>query len=241
MLSPRSLKKSEVQRKVVCEEFKEHYIDKPYGDAWFKMRELAYKNHPYKWMTIGKELSHIEQARLNDVKNFFFRHYRPNNAIMVVAGNVDTAEVKRLAEKWFDNIEAGEQYIRQLPQETAQTEARKQEVRADVPLDAFYKCWHIDGRTSKEYYADDLITDILGGGESSRLYQKLVKELQLFVNIQCYHFGSLDPGLICIEGKLVKGVDMKAAEEAVEAVLKDFRENLISDNRLQKVKTKRKV
>jgi len=233
-----SEKSLEVQRKVVCEEFKEHYLDKPYGDAWFKMRELAYKQHPYRWMTIGKELAHIEQAQLSDVKAFFFKHYRPVNAILVVAGNIDVEEVKRLAEKWFGDIESGEKYVRQLPQEPEQTEARRLEVTADVPLDAFYKCWHIGGRLNKEYYVADLITDILGGGESSRLYQKLVKEQQLFVNIQCYHFGSLDPGIICIEGKLVKGVDIKAAEAAVEAILKEFKKQIISDKELQKVKNK---
>ncbi|MGC4235719.1 MAG: pitrilysin family protein [Niabella sp.] len=233
-----SEKSLEVQRKVVCEEFKEHYIDKPYGDAWFKMRELAYKNHPYKWMTIGRELSHIEEARLEDVKKFFFRYYRPNNAIMVVAGNVETATVRQLAEKWFGSIEPGEKYIRNLPPEEAQPEARVEEVSAEVPLDAFYKTWHIEGRMSPQYHAMDLLTDILGGGESSRLYQKLVKELQLFVNIQCYHFGSLDPGLLAIEGKLVKGADMKAAEAAVEAVLDDIRQNLIPGEELEKVKNK---
>lgn len=233
-----SEKSLEVQRKVVCEEFKEHYIDKPYGDAWFKMRELAYKNHPYKWMTIGRELAHIEEAQLEDVKKFFFRYYRPNNAIMVVAGNVETATVRQLAEKWFGSIEPGEKYIRNLPTEGVQPEARVEEVSAEVPLDAFYKTWHIEGRMSVQYHAMDLLTDILGGGESSRLYQKLVKELQLFVNIQCYHFGSLDPGLLAIEGKLVKGADMKVAEAAVEAVLDDIRQHLISVEELEKVKNK---
>lgn len=233
-----SEKSLEVQRKVVCEEFKEHYIDKPYGDAWFKMRELAYKNHPYKWMTIGRELAHIEEAQLEDVKKFFFRYYRPNNAIMVVAGNVETATVRQLAEKWFGSIEPGGKYIRNLPTEGVQPEARVEEVSAEVPLDAFYKTWHIEGRMSVQYHAMDLLTDILGGGESSRLYQKLVKELQLFVNIQCYHFGSLDPGLLAIEGKLVKGADMKVAEAAVEAVLDDIRQHLISVEELEKVKNK---
>ncbi len=233
-----SEKSLEVQRKVVCEEFKEHYIDKPYGDAWFKMRELAYKNHPYKWMTIGKQLSHIEEAQLEDVKNFFFKYYRPNNAVMVVAGNVETSRVKALAEKWFGNIEAGEKRDRNLPVEATQNEARTQEVKADVPLDGFYKTWHIEGRLSDQYHAMDLLTDILGGGESSRLYQKLVKELQLFVSIQCYHFGSIDPGLLTIEGKLVKGVDIKAAEAAVEAILQDIKDNLITNEELEKVKNK---
>src|SRR3982750_3930651 len=123
-----SEKSLEVQRKVVCEEFKEHYINKPYGDAWHKMRELAYQVHPYRWMTIGKELSHVEKAQLQDVKEFFFKHYRPVNAILVVAGNVTIEQVKTLAEKWFGPIEPGERYVRQLPAEPPQTAPRKLEV-----------------------------------------------------------------------------------------------------------------
>ncbi|MBO9618225.1 MAG: insulinase family protein [Niabella sp.] len=239
MLSLAFNKKSlEVQRKVVVEEFKEHYLEKPYGDVWFKLRELAYKKHPYRWMTIGKELSHIENAQLDDVKNFFFKHYRPNNAIMVVAGNVTTEAIKTLAEKWFGNIPAGDSPDRKLPAEETQTQSRKMEVHADVPLDAFYKCWHIADRLSDDYYAADLITDILGGGESSRLFEKLVKELQLFVNIQCYHMGSIDPGIICIEGKLTKGANMKDAEAAIEQLLTTLKEVAVSPAELQKVKNK---
>ena len=140
-------KSLEVQRKVVVEEFKEHYINKPYGDVWFKMRQLAYKEHPYRWMTIGSELSHIEQARLEDVKQFFFKYYRPANAILVVAGKVGAAQVKELAEKWFGNIPAGEKYSRDLPREPRQHEVRRLEVKADVPLDALYKCYHMASRT----------------------------------------------------------------------------------------------
>ena len=227
-----------VQRKVVCEEFKEHYIDKPYGDVWFKLRELAYKTHPYRWMTIGRELSHIENAQLQDVKNFFFKYYRPNNAIMVVAGNVETDEVKKLAEKWFGSIAAGEAAPHAYQQELKQAAARQLRVTADVPLDAFYKCWHIGSRTSSEYYACDLITDILGGGESSRLHQKLVKELKMFVSVGCYHLGSIDPGIICIEGKLVKGVKMEDAEREVETILRYLKEEPILNIELQKVKNK---
>src|SRR6195952_1642323 len=125
-------KSLDVQRKVVCEEFKEHYINKPYGDVWFKMRELAYTTHPYRWQTIGKELSHIENATITDVKKFFSRHYCPANAILVVAGNTTTEQVKELAEKWFGNIPAGEKYNRALPAEPKQTAPRKETVKANV-------------------------------------------------------------------------------------------------------------
>jgi predicted Zn-dependent peptidase len=231
-------KSLETQRKVVCEEFKEHYLTKPYGDVWHKMRELAYKKHPYRWMTIGKELSNIENARLEDVKNFFFKHYRPVNAVLVVAGNVTVEQVKTLAEKWFADIPSGTAYKRNLPQEPEQTAERKLEIKANVPLDALYKCWHMPGRLDRRYYIIDMLTDILSGGGSSRLYQSLVKEKQLFSNIECHHFGSTDNGLVVIEGKLVKGTGMEEAEKAVEAELDKMKNELVSEAELQKVKNK---
>ncbi len=239
MLSLAFSKKSlETQRKVVCEEFKEHYINKPYGDVWHKMRTLAYTTHPYKWMTIGASLQHVEDATLEDVKAFFFKHYTPCNAILAVAGNVDLEQIKSLAEKWFGPIPAGTKYNRDLPIEPAQKSPRHLEVKSNVPLDALYKCWHIYPRTDDRYYATDLISDILSGGGSSRLFQSLVKEKQLFSNLDCYHFGSTDAGLITIEGKLVKGVNIKDAESAVMEELKKISEEGISEAELEKVKNK---
>ncbi|HZF65200.1 MAG TPA: pitrilysin family protein [Chitinophagaceae bacterium] len=231
-------KSLDVQRKVVCEEFKEHYLNKPYGDVWHKMRELAYTVHPYRWMTIGKELSHIETAQLADVKNFFFKHYRPVNAILSVAGNVTVDQVRELAEKWFGSIEPGDKYHRQLPEEPAQVAPRKLEVYADVPLDALYKCWHMYSRLDPRYYAADLITEVLGGGGSSRLFQRLVKEKKLFSNIECYHHGTVDSGLLTIEGKLVKGVKMEDAEAALSEELEKIKTDVITDAELEKVKNK---
>jgi predicted Zn-dependent peptidase len=233
-----SEKSLEVQRKVVCEEFKEHYLNKPYGDVWFKMRELAYKVHPYRWMTIGKKLSHIENASLQDVKNFFFKHYTPVNAILVIAGHVKAEEVKALAEKWFENIPGGEKYVRKISAEPLQKEARKLEVKAEVPLDALYKCFHMASRTEEGYYIADLITEVLGGGGSSRLHQSLVKEKKLFSNIECYHTGSSDAGLVVVEGKLIKGVSIELADNAVEEELEKMKGELISDKELTKVKNK---
>jgi zinc protease len=239
MLSLAFSKKSlEVQRKVVCEEFKEHYINKPYGDVWHKLRELVYTTHPYKWMTIGASLKHVEDATLEDVKAFFKKHYNPSNAILTVAGNVDVEQVKALAEKWFGPIPAGEKYNRNLPVEPKQTAARILEVKADVPLDALYKCWHIYPRTDDRYYTADLISDILSGGGSSRLYQSLVKEQQLFSNLDCYHMGSTDAGIMVIEGKLVKGVDIKKAEAAVNEEIKKMQATGITVEELEKVKNK---
>jgi zinc protease len=223
---------------VVCEEFKEHYINKPYGDAWKNIRNLAYEVHPYQWMTIGKELKHVEDAQLQDVKNFFFKHYRPINAIVVVAGNVKTANVLQLAEKWFGGIEAGEKYVRNYASEPKQKSARRKNMQADVPLDAFYKTWHMAGRLDNDYYSTDLVTDILSNGASSRLYQSLVKEKQLFSNLDCHHFGSVEPGLVAIEGKLVKGVTLEKAEAAVNEEIAKMKSEKISDKELEKVKNK---
>ncbi len=233
-----SEKSLDVQRKVVCEEFKEHYINKPYGDIWAKMRDLTYTTHPYKWMTIGKELSHVENATLQDVQLFFKKHYSPINAIVVVAGNIDTNYALELVEKWFGNIPSGEKYQRNLPIEPKQLAAKVLEVKADVPFDAFIKAWHIDSRLEKGYYVADLITDILGGSGSSRLFQKLVKEKQIFSNLDCFHFGSVEKGLIAIEGKLVKGKTFQEAEDAIEEELNLMRENLVGENELEKVKNK---
>jgi predicted Zn-dependent peptidase len=231
-------KSLDVQRKVVSEEFKEHYLNKPYGDAWHKMRALAYQVHPYRWMTIGKELSHVENAQLQDVKNFFFKHYTPVNAILCVAGNVTVEQVKALAQKWFGDIPAGKKYERDLPAEPKQMAERKMEVKAKVPLDALYKCWHNYPRLDQRYYTADLITDLLSGGGSSRLYQSLVKEKQLFSSINCFHFGSVDAGLIAIEGKLIKGIKMQEAETAIGEELEKMKSEMVSEAELEKVKNK---
>ena len=236
MLSLAFGKKSlDVQRKVVCEEFKEHYINKPYGDVWHALRRLAYKVHPYKWMTIGDELSHVENAQLQDVKDFFAKHYTPCNAILVIAGNTTYELAMELAQKYFGEIPGGTKYLRNLPAEPAQTEARQLTLTADVPIDAYYKCWHIYPRHDDRYYTTDLITELLGSGGSSRLYQALVKEQQLFSNIDCYHLGSTDAGLLTISGKLVQGVDAQKANEAVDAVIKTFCDSIVPTDELQKV------
>jgi len=236
MLSLAFSKKSlEVQRKVVCEEFKEHYINKPYGDAWHKMRSLAYTQHPYRWMTIGASLAHVEDATMEDVKDFFFQFYRPNNAILVVTGNVETEQVKQLAEKWFGPIEAGKAYVRNLPKEPVQEKMRSMDVRADVPLDMLMMTWHMGGRFDEGYHATDLITEVLGGGTSARLYEQLIKVKQIFSSIDCYHFGTVDPGLLVIEGKLVKGISMAVAEKAVLEEIEKIKNEILDAKEVQKV------
>ncbi|TGE15950.1 M16 family metallopeptidase [Hymenobacter elongatus] len=226
----------EVQRKVVVEEFKQNYLNQPYGDVWLKLRPLAYHTHPYQWPTIGKEISHIENAVMDDVRAFFSKHYSPTNAVLVVAGAVTVAEARRLAEKWFEPIPAGQPYRRQLPAEPRQTAPRRLDITADVPANAFYKVYHMPARPDDTYYTADLLSDVLGRGKSSRLYQRLVKDTPLFNSISASCTGSLEPGLLVISGRLNKGVLMEAADAAVEAVVAELRQSLVPTEELEKVK-----
>lgn len=233
-----SQKSLDVQRKVVSEEFKEHYINKPYGDLAKIVREQAYEKHPYKWMTIGKELSHIENATLEDVKSFFYEYYRPDNAILVIAGNVKTEEVKVLVQEWFGDIPTGTITHHTIQQEPKQATAKRLTVEKDVPVDVLVKSWHMVSRLDPDYYVTDLLTDILGGGASSRLYQGLVKEKQLFSSIDCSHTGSTDAGLVSVQGKLVKGISIEEAEAAVDHEIKKIMTQPVPQKELDKVKNK---
>jgi len=233
-----SEKSLEVQRNVVCEEFKQRYLNQPYGDVWLKLRPLAYKEHPYKWATIGKDLAHIEQATMDDVKGFFTKHYNPSNAILVVGGAVNTEDVKELAEKWFGSIPRGSKPQRNLPAEPEQLEERREVIHADVPLNAIYIAFHMAARNETAYYESDLISDILSRGNASRLYVSLVKEQKLFSEINAYLTGSSDPGLFVIEGKLTKGIRPEIAEAAIWAQLEELKTVLVAEKEFTKVKNK---
>lgn len=226
----------EVQRKVVIEEFKQRYYNQPYGDVWLKLRPLAYQAHPYKWATIGKEISHIENATMDDVRQFFFTHYRPNNAILVVAGGVTLNEVKRLTEKWFGPIPAGHVPERNLAEEPKQTEKRFLEINANVPADAFYKAWHMPGRFHSDYYAIDLLSDIMSRGQSSRLFSKLVKEKEIFTSISSFVMGTIDPGLLVVSGRVREGIKLEDAEKEVNLILEEIVSTGVQQDELDKVK-----
>lgn len=233
-----SEKSLEVQRNVVIEEFKQRYLNQPYGDVWLLLRPMAYKVHPYLWDTIGKEISHIETAKMEDVKGFFKKFYCPANAILVVTGNITAQQVKELGEKWFGPIPSGEKHKRSLPEEPKQTEPRSLTVKRDVPYDAIYRAYHMCSRYDKEYHACDLMSDILSRGNSSRLYNALVKEKQLFSEISAYVSGDMDKGMFIVSGKLVKGVTMAQAEEGIDAELKKLQDQTVREEELTKVKNK---
>lgn len=226
----------EVQRKVVIEEFKQRYLNQPYGDAWLKLRPLAYKEHPYRWATIGKDISHIENATMDDVRAFFEKYYKPNNAVLVVAGNVTVNQIKLVAKKWFEPIPAGQEIVRNYPLEGPQTEARTQVVETNVPLNAIYKAYHMPARYSENFHAVDLFSDILGRGKSSELYEALVKKNAIFGSVNAYVTASLAPGLLVVQGNLNNGIGLTEADEAINNIVNSLLLNGITLPALEKVK-----
>lgn len=239
MLSLAFTEKSlEIQRSVVIEEFKQNYLNQPYGDVWLLLRPLAYNVHPYKWATIGKEVSHIEDATMDDVKTFFYKYYLPNNAILSVAGDIDTEEIKTLTQKWFGNIPSGKTPERNLPKEPQQKEARRLEVSRNVPANAIYKAYHMCNKSHLDYHSTDLLSDVLSLGKSSRLYVSLVKKQKLFSEINAFISGSHGEGLFTISGKLLDGVSFKNAEEAILQEIQLIKSKIIEESELTKVKNK---
>lgn len=230
--------KLDIQKKVVIEEFNQRYLNQPYGDWNLLLRPLAYKVHPYMWPTIGKNTDHIAEATLADVKDFFYRFYAPNNAILVVAGDVNTDKIKELTQKWFGGIPRREVRERNLPKEPAQTERREQSVERNVPLDAIYMAFHMTHRLDHDYFAADLISDILSNGKSARLTQNLVKEKKLFSSVNAYISGDVEEGLFIVNGNLNEGISFEEAETAIWEELDELKNNPLDGHELEKVKNK---
>jgi predicted Zn-dependent peptidase len=233
-----SEKSLEVQRNVVIEEYKQRYLNQPYGDIWLLLRPLVFKVHPYQWPTIGKEISHIENAKMEDVKSFFYKHYRPNNAILVLSGNIKTDEALRLTEKWFGPIDKGDFQKRNLPVEPKQNEKRTLRVERKVPYDTIYKVYHISKRNDPDYYAYDLLADVMGRGISARLHKELIKKQNLFSDINCFVTGEMDNGLFVVSGRLLKGTKINDAESAIDNEIEKLKNKVVGKDELQKVKNK---
>jgi zinc protease len=233
-----SKKKLETQKNVVIEEFNQRYLNQPYGDAILKLRPLAYEVHPYRWPAIGRDIAHIENTDLELVRKFFFSHYAPNNAILTLAGNITYDLAIGLTQKWFSPIEKRKLETRNLPIEPEQEEERILTIEKDVPSTALYKVWHTGPRSSNNFYTLDVITDLLAGGESGRLYTKLVREKKLFSEINAYITADIDPGLLIIQGKLMKGIDIQHADKAVEEVIRSLENSNGIEDEMEKVKNK---
>lgn len=233
--SPKSL---DVQRQVVTEEFKQRYLNQPYGDVGLLLRPLAFEKHPYKWSTIGEKIEHIQDATLDEVKEFYYTHYAPNNAVLSIAGDIQADLAFRMAEKWFGHIEQRQVKPRMLPLEPKQTKRREITVKRDVPLNGIFMAFHMCSRTSMDYHTSDLISDILSGGNSSRLYEKLVKNDAVFVDLNAYIGGDIEPGLFYVTGKVNPKFSVKEAEQRVRWELDRMMNELVHATELQKVKNK---
>ncbi|MFA8300412.1 MAG: M16 family metallopeptidase [Hyphomicrobiales bacterium] len=228
----------DVQKSVVTEEYKQVFLNQPYGDIWLHLRPLAYKEHPYRWVAIGKDISHITNSTMDEVRAFYKKYYNPNNAILSIAGNLDEEETLKLVKKWFDAIPAGEDFNRNIPKESPQKEFRTETLKRNVPFDAIYMSFHMPDRLSQRYYVFDLLSDVLSNGLSSRLHKRLVKQQKLFRELQAYISGDLDPGLFIISGKLYEGTSMKKAEQAIINELELISKELINEEELQKIQNK---
>jgi predicted Zn-dependent peptidase len=227
-------KSLDVQRKVVCEEFKENYINQPYGNVWHILREMVYEQHPYKWPTIGKELKHVEDATLEDVKAFYAKYYQPNNAILVVAGNIEKEKTTVLVSNYFNELKGN--YL--IPNVFHEPEQKEKIIYDDVPLNAVYIAFKMCDRLHRDYYTADVTSDILSNGSSSRLHQRLVKEAKAFIEIDAYITSSNDIGLFTFEGRVAEGVDVRYAVDLIWKELEKMKTEKVAENELQKCKNK---
>jgi predicted Zn-dependent peptidase len=233
-----SQKTLDTQKSVVIEEFNQRYLNQPYGDAILKLRPLAYKIHPYRWPAIGMDVNHVAGVDLEHIKEFFFSHYAPNNAILTITGKITFDSVVKLTSRWFGTIPKRNISPRNIPVEPLQNEERSIIIESDVPSNALYKVWHIGPRKSPDFYTLDLITDLLAGGESGRLQTKLVRDKKLFSEINAYLTSDIDPGLVILQGKLMKGVDIRTADESVNEVINGLQGNMDIHEEMEKVRNK---
>lgn len=228
----------DTQKSVVIEEFKETCLAEPYGDVWHHISDLVYQQHSYRWPTIGKHIGHIEHATLDQVQTFFAKHYAPSNAVLILSGNIDHDRTRDLVHKHFGDIAPGEKYIRDLIQEPAQKEYRQRTVKGNAPVPAIYLAFQMEGRSHADYYTYDLLSDALSNGRSSRLYQRLLKDRQLFSQIDAYISGTFDRGVLVIEGRPMPGVSIPEAKAAIWDELEQLRHLPIPDRELQKIQNK---
>ena len=230
--------KLDIQKHVVIEEFKENFLNRPYGDMWLLYNQFYFQKHPYQWLPIGKEISHIEKVSMEDMKNFFYRFYRPNNAVLTISGNVHFEEIVPLVEKWFGPIPAGPALERKFPQEEHPTQHRLFEVKRNVPADMLFKGWPTCGRLDADFYAYDMLSDLFGSGQSSYLYKKFVMDEAVFTDISAYITGTLDPGVFIIGGRPAEGVSIEEADQKLNDFLYKLPENSVNSHDLQKVKNR---
>lgn len=231
-------KRLDIQKKVVIEEFKQNYLNRPYGDYWLILRPLAYKVHPYSWAAIGKSIDHIQNMKPDDVSGFYKSFYTPQNSILSISGNFKLSRIKSLCEKWFSDINSNSSIERFYLKEPKQSSENSLIIEREVPFNSLFKAFHMCNRKHEDYHTTDLISDILSNGDSSRLYQKLFKEKSIFTSIDAFITGSYDNGLFVVSGKLNKGISYEHAENELGELIDNIKTSQITERELQKVKNK---
>jgi predicted Zn-dependent peptidase len=228
----------QIEKRVVVEEFRQRYLNQPYGDVNMLMREMLYKVHPYRWSTIGKSPQHIEEASLDEIHTFYNHFYQPSNAILSISADLDASEVFALAEKWFGSIPNTPYTKPAIPVEPEQSEARRLEVERDVPATTITIAFHMGDRLSKDFYLGDITSDLLAGGDSARLYEHLIKGKSLFASVNAYISGDVDEGMFVFTGQLLPTTSEQEAEAAFWQEIALLQGAEISDYELEKVKNK---
>ena len=231
-------KKVDIQRNVVMEEFKQTKLNRPYGDASLILREMAYKVHPYRWSTIGRELKHIADVPVSVIRSFYKRHYVPDNAVLAVVGDISFEQVVEWSEKWFGDIPAKGFKQECLPVEPRQERQRRKTVYRDVPENALYVGFHMGSRLSDSYYPCDVISDVLSNGYSGRLLTRLVKDKKLFSRIDAFISGCEDAGMFWIYSRVAEGVAVEDAEAALWHELDLLKSELVPEEELEKVRNR---
>lgn len=226
------------QQKVVIEEFKENYTNKPYGDVWHILREMIFEKHPYQWPTIGKDYNHIAEASLEEVVNFYKKHYQPSNAILSICGNIEEAKALKYAAQLMGSLPSVPTTEKLLPVEPIQTQAKSKTVLKSVPQDAIYVVFKVPGRNDAAYYIADILTDLLASGKSSRLNERLVRQQQLFTRVDAYTTGSIDIGTFVFEGRLMEGITPEQGLAAIWKEIEILKSELIPEKELNKIKNK---
>ncbi|HNX21751.1 MAG TPA: pitrilysin family protein [Bacteroidales bacterium] len=228
----------DIQKHVVMEEFKENFLNRPFGDMWILFNQFVFQKHPYQWLPIGKNLEHIETTTMDDIRGFYNQFYVPNNAVIAISGDVFYDNIVNLVEKWFGDIPRGEQVQHKYILEAEQKESRKIEFLREVPYDMIMKGWSMCERKNPQFYAFDLLSDMLGSGQSSYLYETFVLDQKLFTDITSYITSTNDPGVFVIMGRPADGVSLEEADQALTEYLYHFTGGDNLDRNLQKVKNR---
>lgn len=229
----------EIEKRVVIEEFRQRYLNQPYGDVNMLLREMVYTTHPYRWATIGISPDHIAEASIEEIHNFYHRFYHPSNAILSISGDIAAERVFEMAEKWFGGIKSNLDFRpAALPTEPKQTTARRLEVERDVPATTIVIAFHMGNRLSKDFYLGDITSDLLAGGDSARLYEHLIKGKSLFASVNAYISGDVDEGMFVFTGQLLPTTTEQDAEAALWEEIRQLQSGEISDYELEKVKNK---